>query len=104
MTQITKYLAFIRNGEVQQKGRIKAPEEQSLNIPEGDYDEVIEISEEDAMSEYPLEYKNGQVTIDVVKKNKIDADKVETKKIKDKVKNKEDISNTEFAWLQGHGG
>jgi DUF4097 and DUF4098 domain-containing protein YvlB len=95
-----KFVALIKNGKVGQKG--KWTEEK--DIPSNDYDEVIEITEEEAMGEYPLEYKNGKVQIDKTKKGKIDTDKAETERIKTKVKNKEDISNTELAWLKMYGG
>ncbi len=93
------YYACLKNG-IWRKKSGTIPEHLSLDS----YDEVIEISEELCGSDEPIEKKNGKIIVNMAEKIKMEAVRTETKRIKDKVKNKEDISNTELAWLQGHGG
>ena len=94
-----KYYVCIKNGNISKKSGSR-PEHLGLR----NYDEVIEVTKDLVDTKYPLEKKNGKIVIDKVKKKEMDADKAETKRIRDKVKNKEDISNTELAWLQIGGG
>lgn len=96
------YIAYFENGNYRGRRFYSNPD----HIKIDQRYEVGEIDKElyNKAKEYPLELKNGKVQVNQTKKTKIDADKAETKRIKDKVENKKAISNTELAWLQIYGG
>ena len=95
-----KYYAFIKSGQVVQRGGYSNPED----IP-GGYDEVIEITKDLAKSEYPIEYKGKKIQIDVSAKTKIDEKENRLSQIDMNVEAGNAVSNQDMIfWMRHRGG